>query len=65
MSLPNQEQEIPFWEILAWTLGDAVDEPNGIALVVQTRQGPMALELDRTQALEIAQALLDKARSIQ
>jgi len=58
--MSENHQEIPFWEVLAWTLGDAIDEPNGIALVVKTRQGPMAIELNRQQAAEIAQALLER-----
>jgi hypothetical protein len=65
MSSSHQELEIQFWEVLAWTLGEAMDEPNEIALVVRTRDGPMALELDRQQATEIAHALLERVRSLQ
>ena len=57
MSLSHEELEIPFWEVLAGTIGDALDEPDDVALGVRTRDGPMALELDCQQATEIAQAL--------
>ena len=64
MSALHQEQDLPVWEVLAWTLGDAIDEPSGIALVIQTRQGPMALELSRQQATDIAEALRERVRPI-
>jgi hypothetical protein len=57
VSLSHEELEIPFWEVLAGTIGDALDEPDDVALGVRTRDGPMALELDCQQATEIAQAL--------
>jgi hypothetical protein len=65
MSSPHRDEEIPFWEVLAWTLGHSMDEPNGIALIVQTRQGPIALELDYEQASKIAQALREEIGSRQ
>ena len=65
MSLPHQDEEIPYCEVLAWTLGHSMEQPNGIALIVQTRRGPIALELDCQQASEISQALLEEIGSRQ
>ena len=54
----HQDEELPVWKVLAWRVGEDMDELDAIVLQVRTAAGELALQIERRTAIEIAQALL-------